>query len=146
MNLTTLVHKDNEAYLISHNINMFKETRHTSPSHNPRKLTKSAHSKSNGRTKNTNAFPPKGNRANLRSVKKVATGTNNIPIRNGRGNASQQQYSSSTKQGKDSPKTEYDDKKHKSKSKRSSTLKKMIMAEIIRMNEILESLLKRTTI
>ncbi|GES86930.1 hypothetical protein RCL_jg20827.t1 [Rhizophagus clarus] len=77
---------------------------------------------------------------------KVATGTNNIPIRNGRGNASQQQYSSSTKQGKDSPKTEYDDKKHKSKSKRSSTLKKMIMAEIIRMNEILESLLKRTTI
>ncbi|GBC08717.1 hypothetical protein RclHR1_08340003 [Rhizophagus clarus] len=80
-------------------------TRHTSPSHNPRK-------------------------AKPRSVKKVVTGTNNIPIRNGRGNASQQQYSSSTKQGKDSPKTEYDDKKHKSKSKRSSTSKKMIMAEI----------------
>ncbi|GBB86004.1 hypothetical protein RclHR1_12440007 [Rhizophagus clarus] len=183
MNLATLVHKENEAYLISHNINMFKEvklpddkrkiirylsnwddlhrlinnpnvwngetvdwTRHTPLSHKLRKATKSAYSKSNGRTKSTNAFPSKSNSANPRSVKKVATGTNNIPIRNGRGNASQQQYSSSTKQGKDSPKTEYDDKKHKSKSKRSFTLKKMIMAEITRMNEVLESLLKRTTI
>ncbi|GBB85204.1 hypothetical protein RclHR1_11770002 [Rhizophagus clarus] len=121
-------------------------TRHTSPSHNPKKLTKSAHSKSNGRTESTNVSSPKGNRAKPRSVKKVATGTNNIPIRNGRGNASQQQYSSSTKQRKDSPKTDYDDKKHKSKSKRSSTLKKMIMTEITRMNEVLESLLKRTSI
>ncbi|GBC09754.1 hypothetical protein RclHR1_00910004 [Rhizophagus clarus] len=107
---------------------------------------KSAYNKSSERTKSTNASSPNNNRAKSRSVKKVATGTNNIPIRNGRGNASQQQYSSSTKQGKDSPKTEYDDKKYKSKSKRSSTSKKMIMAEITRMNKVLESLLKRTSI
>ncbi|GBB99081.1 hypothetical protein RclHR1_34040002 [Rhizophagus clarus] len=117
MNSATLVHKDNEAYLISHNINMFKEVKlsdgkrkiirylsnwddlhrlintpnvwngetvdwtcHTSPSHNPRKLTKSAHNKSNGQTKSTNASSTNDNRAKPRSVKKVATGTNNIPI------------------------------------------------------------------
>ncbi|GBB98248.1 hypothetical protein RclHR1_03180013 [Rhizophagus clarus] len=85
MTSATLVHKDNEAYLISYNINMFKEvklpdgkrkiieylsnwddlyqlintlnvwngktvdwTRHTSPSHNPKKSTKSPKDKSNG--------------------------------------------------------------------------------------------------
>ncbi|GBB89538.1 hypothetical protein RclHR1_16240007 [Rhizophagus clarus] len=182
MTSATLVHKDNEAYLISHNINMFKEiklpdgkrkiigylsnwddlywlintpnvwhgetvdwTRHTSPSHNPRKSTKSPDKKSQGTTKSTNASSLNYSSANTRPSKKVATGANNIPVHRSRGNASHQQYSSSTKPGKDSPKTEYDDKKHK-KSKRSSTSKRMIMAEITRINKVLESLLKRTTI
>ncbi|GBC06070.1 hypothetical protein RclHR1_06600004 [Rhizophagus clarus] len=179
MTSATLVHKDNEDYLISHNINMFKEvklpdgkrkisgylsnwddlhrlinspnvwhgetvdwTRHTSPSHNPRKLTKSPDEKSKGMTKSTNASFPNYSSAKTRPSKKVATGANNIPVHCSRGNASYQQYSSSTKPGKDSPKTEYNDKKHK-KSKRSSTSKRMIMAEITRINEVLESLLKR---
>ncbi|GBB90279.1 hypothetical protein RclHR1_17190005 [Rhizophagus clarus] len=183
MTSATLVHKDNEEYLISHNINMFKEvklpdrkrkiigylsnwddlyrlintpnvwngktvdwTRYTSPSHNPRKSTKSPKNKSREMAKSTNASSPNYSSAKTRSNKKVATGANNIPVRHKIGNASQQQYSSSTKHGKDSLKTEYNDKKHKSKSKRSSTLKKMIMAEITRMNKVLENLLKRTTI
>ncbi|GBB88887.1 hypothetical protein RclHR1_01550021 [Rhizophagus clarus] len=167
MTTATLVHKDNEAYLISHNINMFKEVKlldgkrkiigylsnwddlyrlintpnvwnsetvdwtcHTSPSHNPRKSTKSPKDKSQRRIKSTNASSPNDSSAKSRTSKKVATGTNNIPVRRSRGNASQQQHSPSTNYGKDSPKTEYDDKKHKFKSKRSSTSKKMIMAEI----------------
>ncbi|GBB92095.1 hypothetical protein RclHR1_19620001, partial [Rhizophagus clarus] len=56
--------------------------------------------------------------AKTRPGKKVTTGTNNILVHHSKGNASRQQYSSSTKPGKDSLKTEYDDKKHKSKSKR----------------------------
>ncbi|GBC06153.1 hypothetical protein RclHR1_06660006 [Rhizophagus clarus] len=80
-------------------------------------------------TKNTNTFFPNDS-AKTRSIKKVATSTNNIPLRNKRGAASQQQYSSSTKPGQDSPKADYDNKKSKSKSKRSSASKKMIIAEI----------------
>ncbi|GBC05631.1 hypothetical protein RclHR1_06330001 [Rhizophagus clarus] len=181
MTTATLIHKDNEAYLISHNINMFKEvklpdgkrkiigylsnwdnlyrlintpnvwndetvdwTHHTSPSHNPRKSTRSTRDKSQGKTKSTNASSPNDS-ARKRSSKKVATGANNIPLQC-RGSTSQRQYSSGTKPGQDSPKTDYDNKKLKSKSKRSSTSKKMIMAEITRMNEVLESLLKRTAI
>ncbi|GBB90201.1 hypothetical protein RclHR1_01710001 [Rhizophagus clarus] len=181
MTSATLVHKDNEAYLISHNINMFKEvklpdgkrkiigylsnwddlhrlintpnvwhgetvdwTHHTSPSHNPRKSTKSPDKKSQRTTKSTNASFLNYSSAKSRPSKKVATGANNIPVHCSRGNASHQQYLSSTKPGKDSSKTESDGKKHK-KSKRSSTSKRMIMAEITRMNEVLESLLKRTT-
>ncbi|GBB98605.1 hypothetical protein RclHR1_03280001 [Rhizophagus clarus] len=112
----TLVHKDNEAYLISHNINMFKKVKlldskrkiigylsnwddlyrlintpnvwhdetvdwtcHTSPSHNPRKSTKSSTDKSHGKTKNTNTSSSNDN-AKTRSIKKIATGTNNIPL------------------------------------------------------------------
>ncbi|GBC05898.1 hypothetical protein RclHR1_00650017 [Rhizophagus clarus] len=155
-----LVHKDNEAYLLSHNINMFKEvklpdgkrkiigylsnwddlyqlintsnvwhgetidwTHHTFPSHNLRKSTKSSTDKSHRKTKSTNASSPNDS-AKIRSIKKVATGTNNIPLRHRRGAASQQQYSSSTKSGQNSLKTDYDDKKSKSKSKRSSASKR----------------------
>ncbi|GBB85095.1 hypothetical protein RclHR1_11670009 [Rhizophagus clarus] len=118
-------------------------THHTSPSHNPRKSTKSSTDKSQRKTKSTNAFSPNDS-AKTRSIKKVATGTNNISLQNRRGAASQQQYSSSTKPGKDSLKADYDNKKSKSKSKRSSASKKIIMAKITRMNEVLESLLKRT--
>ncbi|GBC01518.1 hypothetical protein RclHR1_04210004 [Rhizophagus clarus] len=125
MTTAILVHKDNEAYLISHNINMFKEvklpdgkrkiigylsnwddlyrlintpnvwngetvdwTHHTSPSHNPRKSTKSSRDKSHGKTKSTNASFPNDS-ANKRSSKKIATGANNIPLQHRRGSTSQ---------------------------------------------------------
>ncbi|GES86322.1 hypothetical protein GLOIN_2v1871772 [Rhizophagus clarus] len=134
--------KDNEAYLISHNINMFKEVKlpdgkrkiigYLSNWDDLYRLINTPnvwHGKTPGKTKNTNTFFPNDS-AKTRSIKKVATSTNNIPLRNKRGAASQQQYSSSTKPGQDSPKADYDNKKSKSKSKRSSASKKMIIAEI----------------
>ncbi|GBC01410.1 hypothetical protein RclHR1_41810001 [Rhizophagus clarus] len=51
--------------------------RHTSPSHNSRKSTKSSTGKSQGKTKSTNASFPNDS-AKTQSIKKVATGTNNI--------------------------------------------------------------------
>ncbi|GBC01175.1 hypothetical protein RclHR1_00410002 [Rhizophagus clarus] len=109
------------------------------------KSTKFTRDKSHEKTKSTNASSTNDS-ANKRSSKKIATGANNIPLQHCRGSTFQRQYSSGTKAGQDSPKTDYDTKKAKSKSKRSSTSKKMIMAEITRINEVLESLLKRTAI
>ncbi|GES89003.1 hypothetical protein RCL_jg16739.t1 [Rhizophagus clarus] len=134
----TLVHKDNEAYLISHNINMFKKVKLLD---SKRKII--------GYLSNWDDLYRLINTPNVWHDETVDWTCHTSPSHNPRkstkrGAASQQQYSSSTKSGQDSPKADYDDKKPKSKSKRSSTSKKMIMAEITRMNEVLESLLKRT--
>ncbi|GBB84768.1 hypothetical protein RclHR1_11340001 [Rhizophagus clarus] len=100
----------------------------------------------NRKTKSTNASLPNKSSTGRRSAKKVATRANNIPLNNSRGQASQQQYSSSTNNRQASRNSDSDSKKSKSKLKRSSTSKKAILAEITRMNGVLEMLLKRTTI
>ncbi|GES80417.1 hypothetical protein GLOIN_2v1486714 [Rhizophagus clarus] len=91
MTSATLIHKNNEAYLISHNINMFKEVKLPD---GKRKII--------GYLSNWDDLY----RAKTRPGKKVTTGTNNILVHHSKGNASRQQYSSSTKPGKDSLKTE----------------------------------------
>ncbi|GBB90979.1 hypothetical protein RclHR1_18050004 [Rhizophagus clarus] len=150
MMVAMLVHKDNEVYLISHNINMFKEIKlpdgkrkiigYLSNWDDLHRLINSP-SVWNGETVDWTRHTSSSHnpRKAIKSDRNKSNGkTQSL--------SSHQQYSSSTNTRQDSTNPDYDGKKSKSKSKRSSTSKKAILAEIAQMNEVLETLLKRTTI
>ncbi|GES81383.1 hypothetical protein GLOIN_2v1785010 [Rhizophagus clarus] len=152
MMVAMLVHKDNEVYLISHNINMFKEIKlpdgkrkiigYLSNWDDLHRLINSP-SVWNGETvdwtRHTSSShnPRKAIKSDRNKSNGKTQSTNISPLNNSTG---------STNTRQDSTNPDYDGKKSKSKSKRSSTSKKAILAEIAQMNEVLETLLKRTTI